>query len=303
VDDNDWSDLVRQIKKGKCTPFLGAGINAPFLPSGDKLARELAESFKYPFDDAGDLIKVTQYVATVRSDPTRPKREVLALLEQALQGIQAERVSRDTVVYSDEQPIGLLASLPFAIYITTNYDPLMYNGLIARGKAARREICRWDILSMEADRVSNGRRSGETCNEEPGEPKPAAPMVFHLHGADLEEASLVLTEDDYTTFLVNLRLMTIPDRVRERLSGGLLFLGYSFKDWDFRVLHQAIVRQREATSRYGSISVQLPWEEDEKTRNLAMQYLDQHFGRKAISVYWGTAQDFLAELTKRCNGP
>jgi hypothetical protein len=37
--DRDWEILLRRIHDGKCTPFLGAGINHGVLPLGSEIAR------------------------------------------------------------------------------------------------------------------------------------------------------------------------------------------------------------------------------------------------------------------------
>jgi len=63
-------------------------------------------------------------------------------------------------------------------------------------KDARREICRWQDILQHVESI---------FEKEPGyRPTPANPLVFHLHGALDVSESLVLTEDDYLTFLANM---------------------------------------------------------------------------------------------------
>ena len=54
----DWDMLLQRIHAGKCTPFLGAGINHGVLPLGAEIARKWAETFAYPLEDASDLARV-----------------------------------------------------------------------------------------------------------------------------------------------------------------------------------------------------------------------------------------------------
>jgi hypothetical protein len=40
LSDRDWEILLRRIQDGKCTPFLGAGVNDKVLPLGSEIARK-----------------------------------------------------------------------------------------------------------------------------------------------------------------------------------------------------------------------------------------------------------------------
>jgi|SRR5215469_14106530 len=59
----DWDDLLWFIRKGICTPFIGAGASYPFLPLGGELANDWADRFNYPLKDSMDLPKVAQFMA------------------------------------------------------------------------------------------------------------------------------------------------------------------------------------------------------------------------------------------------
>jgi SIR2-like domain len=280
-EDSDWEALVRQIRKGNCTPFLGAGVNKPFLSLGAEVAQTLAVKYGYPLDDAKDLIRVGQYVATVKADPMRPKDDILSLLENEVAKAPAEQV------FAPNMPLGILADLPFRVYITTNYDDLLVRALRTRGREPQREICRWNQATQK--------------DKPPNFPEATVerPVVFHLHGADSNRDSIVLTEDDYVTFLVNLKQDIIPPCIRESLASGILFIGYSLQDWNFRVLHQALVSAREVTTQHGSLSVQVPWEKDAQRREAIEQYLERYFGARHIRIYWGYADGFLQDLKGR----
>ena len=59
----DWTLLLKRIREGRCTPFLGAGASYGTLPLGAAIAEDWAKEFGYPLEDSYDLIKVSQFVA------------------------------------------------------------------------------------------------------------------------------------------------------------------------------------------------------------------------------------------------
>lgn len=288
----DWDDLLYRISRNKCTPFLGAGINYGILPLGNDLAIKLSAEFKCPLPDDSDLAKVAQYIA-LRRDPVRAKEAVLDILNDEL-GRQEETVKISDLLNDPEQPLNVLANIPFSIYMTTNYDDLMFRALAARQKAPKRDFCRWS---------KNLRSEGEPSvfdSDADFTPEPAIPLVFHLHGYDKIEQSLVLTEDDYLDFLVNLssdRDLLLPPRIQRAMTGtSLLFIGYGLEDWDFRVLFHGLVNSMESGLRHKSVAVQL--DVDEEMRD----HLTRYFNEMKIKVYWGTAQEFAADLRERWEG-
>ena len=59
----DWDLLISRIRKGECTPFLGAGACAGTLPLASEVAHRWAEDYDFPLlADNGNLIKVAQCV-------------------------------------------------------------------------------------------------------------------------------------------------------------------------------------------------------------------------------------------------
>ncbi|MFC1718509.1 SIR2 family protein [Candidatus Poribacteria bacterium] len=290
--DRDWDDLLYRISKRKCTPFLGAGVNHGILPLGAGLAGKLAAEFDCPLPDNSDLAKVAQYVALERDDPVRAKESVLDILNDELEE-KEKAVKISDRLNNPEHPLSVLADLPFSIYMTTNYDDLMFRALDleARQKKPRREFCRWSrTLRSESDpSVLN--------SDSDFAPEPATPLVFHLHGYDEQETSLVLTEDDYLDFLVNLSRdqdLLLPPRIQRAITGtSLLFIGYGLEDWDFRVLFHGLVDPMEKGLRRKSVAVQLDVEGEMK------EHLIKYFDNLHIGVYWGTAQEFVAELRER----
>lgn len=280
LSENDWEILLSRIKSGNCTPFLGAGACNGILPQAKEIANNWSIRHKYPMDDIDDLSNVAQYLAVTR-DPMFPKDEVSKLLISSYP-------DENTAI---EETHGLIARLPIPVYITTNYDNFMDRALRSYRKKPRRVVCKWNRYIKD---------SGEFSLEEGFEGSVENPIVFHLHGLNELSESLVLTEDDYVDFLVNVskeKTSLIPARIQRALTGSsLLFIGYSMKDWSFRVIFRGLISQMEKSLRRLSIAVQLSLGEKEKE-----DYLNKYFGEMKIKVFWGDSRDFIKELNKRWN--
>jgi len=293
--DTEWSILLERIKEQKCTPFLGAGACYGSIELGSQIAEAWARHYNYPLTDCQDLARVAQFLATTY-DPMFPKTHILREY--------IDRATRPDFTERDE-PHGLLADLPLPIYMTTNYDDFMAYALESRHKDPIREICRWNSQISDMASVFDGEF----------EPHPAKPVVFHLHGRhnhEMAEESIVLTEDDYLDFLVEVsrdlarpprEAKMIPSRIRRALSGtSLLFIGYTLRDWSFRVLYRGLVAPTERSLRRLSVTVQLVPDlanAEGETLTSAEHYLERYFDTDDVRVYWGTARQFCAELRDR----
>jgi hypothetical protein len=290
LDEKTWEMLLNRISDGKCTPFLGAGASYGLLPLAGDVARRWAIEYKYPFPDSSDLAKLAQYVA-LNYDRMVPKENILKIFAK-------EAVAPD---FKDPlQPHRILAELSLPIYLTTNYDNLMTQALESRHKDPRRELCRWNKLLEKHESAFDKKQFKPTV---------ANPVVFHLHGHSQVPESLVLTEDDYLDFLVNLSSLPnlIPAAVRGALEKTtLLFIGYRIVDWNFRVLMRGISRYIEPSLKRINIAVMLPPRPEELTpsefdagRRKAQEYMDKYYQSLGIQVYWGTAAEFVSELKQR----
>jgi hypothetical protein len=276
--DEDWDLLLGRIETGSCTPFLGAGACSGTLPLGSDVARRWAGTYAYPLEDAHDLPRVAQFLAVRMDDAMFPKE----LMRNELQGLDPPDFRRE------DEPHGTLAKLPLPVFMTTNYDDFMIRALELEQKNPRREICRWNRSpALKDERV---------VLTSSFVPTPAAPVVFHLHGHLSIPESIVLTEDDYLDFLVAVSSQPklLPHQIKKALAGAsLLFIGYRLTDWDFRVIHRGLVMAGEASLRRLSVTVQLRPGDPER------DYLEKYFGAMNVRVYWGNANDFVAELRSR----
>ena len=177
----------------------------------------------------------------------------------------------------------------------------MEDALRAKGRAFVREICRWNReLSDSPSEFDQGY-----------EPTPQRPVVFHLHGCADRHESMVVTEDDYLDFLVNISkdLATNPVSPKERpvlplrirraiTTSNLLFIGYGLSDINFRVILRGLVHSLERSGRRIHITVQHPGDDGDDTD--LRRYLDQYFGWTLdLQVCWCTTRQFTQELRRR----
>jgi hypothetical protein len=284
--DDDWKLLLSRIERGKCTPFVGAGASATALPLGSAVARQWAKERGYPLWDPDDLSKVAQFLAVVSEDAMSPKEEIQELFA---------RVAITPDFASQDEPYAILADLPLPIYLTTNYDDFLVQALRVRGKDPVQDFCRW------TDRPSLRARPSPFERPEGFIPTPEQPLVYHLHGLiDLPE-SLVLTEDDYVDFLVNIsNVDVVPPRVREALADSMLiFLGYRLADWNFRVIYRALVERIDPSGRRLNMTVQLQPEKVPGSPDAARDYLERYYRAMKVRVFWGDVRDFTATLRRR----
>jgi hypothetical protein len=282
--DRDWDLLVRAITNRRCTPFLGAGVNAGVLPLGSDIASKWASDYEYPLKDSDNLIRVAQFLA-VEYYPMFPKDEIVRLFQE---------ISASPDFSDKSEPHRVLAEFPLPVYLTTNYDNFMIAALERKYRDAKLELCRWNTLTRnEPSRFDDGY-----------EPSPANPVVFHLHGHVEVPSSIVLSEDDYFDFLVNISRdpLLIPQRIQKALTEtSVLFIGYGLADWNFRVLLQGLSRFMEKGVRRHHIAVMIPPDipDSESQQTKVQAYLSAYYQNIDVKVFWGTAREFCAELSKR----
>lgn len=285
LEDSDWNLLLKRIKDGKCTPFIGAGACYEKIPLGCQIAQEWASTYKYPLNDCNDLARVSQFLA-VTEDPMSPKEKIKDKIKDHLDKVDNQYFK------NPDEPHGVLADLPLPVYITSNYDDFMVRALKSRDKKPKQELCRWNKYIREIiPKVSELN------------PDVSNPVVFHFHGFYEIPESLVLTEDDYFDFLVNISRDEdlIPARIQQALTGAsLLFLGYKIADLDLRVLLRSLDSYFEKSLSRVHLSVQLiPEVGSKEQKEQAQKYLTRYFNKLDIRVYWGDCREFAGELKRR----
>lgn len=206
--------LLDDIINNKCLPIIGAGFSRnATLPKGVvmPLWNDLADSFArkmkgYPYINAIDSI------SAFCQQHGRPKTiEVLRTLLQ--------------IGIAKPGPAHLaFANLPFDMVVTTNFDFLLEDAYNIQGKSI------FPVLEEDSLSISNfGNTSG----------KNKVTVVIKIHGDLNHSKQLVMTEDDYDTFMIEKPLMCtfLASMLIVRTP---LFIGYSLEDPDFRGIWQVI---------------------------------------------------------------
>ncbi len=306
-----WTGLVRMIQQGKCTPILGPRVHGRWLPTHEEVAQAWAQQHGYPFTGKPDLAGVSQYMASSQGDDF-PRYELLnALMSEFKKRLPAELAPTRTVNTLTDLVAALdwkaltaddpnevhrvMARLNLPLYLTTNPDSFMTEALKAAGKQPAREICRWN---------DNLDGLPSLFEERPDYvPIPASPLVYHLFGTDEQVESLVLTEDTLLDYMVKISAESerIPPYIWAALTNSsLMFLGYSLRDWEFRVIMRGLVASRGQRRRFKHVAVQLDVSDVAAGEMGAVQgFLQQYFLAAEINVFWGTTQQFVAELREQ----
>jgi hypothetical protein len=252
--DAHFEMLAHAFAKGRVVPLLGAGVNLcghppsdvwdrRFLPDGRQLARELATLAPLPKSesDTTDLIQVSQWVSVMAG--TGP---LYAQLRDVFEPEYAP-----TIVHE------YLASLPtrlrlpdgrsrHVLVVTTNYDDVLERAFEAAGEpyevfayiAAGEHVGKFLHYPVDGGEailieVANRYLAGDLAEQS---------AIVKLHGAldrrDEARDSYVIREDDYIGYLTRADpSQLLPAPLAARLSRShFLFLGYSLRDWNLRVI-------------------------------------------------------------------
>ena len=285
--ESDWEVLLRRIREEKCTPVLGTGVYSETTNLRATIAEEWASEEGYPLQDVLNLARVARFIS-IKYDADYTKGKLLD---------RFERVAKPK--FDDpNNPYSILAALPVPIYLTTTYDDFMAQALKKANRDVRREMCRWNkMIGSEPSIFEDGF-----------DPTIANPLVFHFHGWTDSLESLVLTEDDYFEFLINVSSdpSIIPTRIQRAITGSsLLLLGYRLDDWDFRVMFHLMASYLERSLGRTHVAVQIAQVKDEtpeEEKSKARDYLNLYFEKYKkldIRIYWGTCLEFISELKAR----
>lgn len=323
----DWDIIIEQINAGGCTPMIGNHLAGQVVFGTTTIVDGWAQQTSYPLRRR-TLTRIAQYRSFISSSPLRAKRDYLKFLkEQALaqaehrpdarpehlQGVrsQVEGLSFSELVCEHlrqpnfrrdvDNPLSILAALDFKLYLTTSPHRLLETALTAWGKQPHSEVYAWrDDLQ---DLLEKKNLLFQPESRPIFVPSVKEPLVVHLHGIDDVSASLVLSEDDYLEFLVNithdLPTPVIRNEVRTAIKNSLLLLiGYRMHAWDLRVLLQGLIRKKSISSQSRSFAVQLEPQHMQGVLDPTnyQNYLTKYFDKIEFDIYWGDPQSFLQTL-------
>jgi hypothetical protein len=316
-----WTRLLKDITRGKCTPFLGPGVTADLLPSPLDLAQTLAVEYDYPLADCNSLVHVGQFVAThgyagLCEDmvqalvtgyrrrmglPDEPGGPEMSLSEAVESSSWSQRVQ----ARFDSEIHHQLADLDLPLYLTTNFDNFMTLALQARlPEEESHRVRRVPLAWRKEVRDEAGREDIDLVPP----PSRQHPVVLHLFGTDDDLLSMVLTEDDYLDYLAHIfrdHQSLLPGNAKAAVaSTSLLFLGYDLHDLALKVILRGLLPNLDLKRwQRRHVAVQLePSTVDRARQREVMDYLRRYFSRSSgveIDVYWGSVHQFVAELHDR----
>lgn len=241
-------ELVRTICEGNCILFLGAGINAKSPdyvsenlkyrnnpPAGQELASAIAAACSYPIDEELTLQRVSLYCKDQRLGRRKLENTVVRSLTLDSGGN----------LFKPSAILQMMARLPFRIIITTNYDDLYLEALKEAGKTPT--VAFYDQTLQTKGGALDFKHEDLTV---------ASPLVYKMHGDIHKPASMILTEDDYVDFIYKMGRGGDEHPIGESLQKALkdwniLYIGYSLRDFNLRVLLKALKRSSPATMPEG----------------------------------------------------
>ena len=229
--DDPLREAAEALISGRLVPVLGADLA--------DLAARLSERFSYPLDPL-NLPRIAQYVSVMKG-PGPLHDELHALLEVD---------SPPTVVhrfFASLPPLLRERGVPHQLIVTTSYDLALERAFLDAGE-------KFDVVSY----IAEGSNRGKFCHLDSGgrgtlieRPNEYASelslerrtVILKLHGqvdraSDRAWESFVVTEDHYIEYLARSEVSSVvPVGLAAKLRRShFLFLGYSFVDWNLRLL-------------------------------------------------------------------
>ena len=286
--------LIRDgLHQGRVIPFLGSGASlgergpnttwdkkhALCMPTATELAHYLADRTAFPPDETLDLAKVAQYYSVVGGRGP---------LDQELRDI----FGRDYPLTSLHSYLASV-SAPLLI-VTTNYDDLIERAFDACNHA-------YDVVIHTTDPAIGDRvlwrQHGckESCEIIPNKldiDLQKTNVVYKIHGAvdrhNQKRDQFVITEDDYVDFLVRMtKNKAIPAIFAEPFQTcHFLFLGYSLRDWNLRVVLNRIEKDLRRPRAIKSWAIQY------KPSSLERRFWQE----RGVEVYEMTTNEFVKNI-------
>jgi len=304
--EDHYKRVAKRLLAGRVVPLLGAGVNRcgrpdgvdwhkpEYLPDGGELADHLAEVTDFPERPAHDLLRVSQYFA-VMDGPGPLYLELRDVLDAdypptAVHEFFAE-LPEVRARYEKARPAGLI--------VTTNYDDLLE-------RALRHRNVPFDLVAYQAV----GEHVGSFLHYRDGrDPVPIAVpnaymdvdpeerlVVLKIHGAidrdDEGRDSYVITEDDYIDYLAMVEPSEfLPAAVLAYLKRCyFLFLGYSLRDWNLRVILNRIWGQQQ-------LDVQ-SWAIQKPPNGKGAEIEQKLWARRGeVDLLYGTLEEYTVKLS------
>jgi CHAT domain/SIR2-like domain len=326
--EDTWTALAEGIKVGDFTPVIGPLLAKGIIGSREDIARHWVRKWHMPLTahNQEDLAQVAQYLR-VRTTEDFIRKQLLSHLMNEITQRQRQADPEDVIwqlprgllashdpaqaisevgrrlrTLDQGDPYRILAELDASVYVTTGWTDLLQDALKDNGRDPITMTFLWKPSVVPPWEVPVGTKKPKT--DAHVEPTLERPLVYHLYGRLDDLDSVVLTEDDYFTWLMawNIRRKSVPPSVLKAVTAkSLLFLGYRMDDWDFRVVFHIITSLggRELLRRHQHVGVQLPSESQMIEPAAVQQYFESYFREAQISIYWGETRQFLNDMRLR----
>jgi SIR2-like domain len=264
---------------------------ALFYPSAGELASYLAEKFSYPGEGAPELVQISQYAAL--------ERGTHHLYKRLREVFDADYPPNSLHTFLAELP-ALLGGRQarYQLIVTTNYDDGLERAFEAAGEPFELVTYLAEGLLEERGKFVHLPHDGEPvlikdANSYQALSVDKRTVILKIHGAvnrdDAERDSYVITEDHYIEYLSQTELCRlIPVHLLKELrTANFLFLGYSMRDWNLRVILHRIAAERRLGSNSWAI-------QRDPSR------LDQKFwARRNVEILDVPLDRYVAELRRR----
>lgn len=308
--------VIKAMTDGKVVPFLGAGVNlcgrpdgvsfqqGTYLPSGGELAKLLARIFEYPPEGQEvecpnchqkhqvpyplDLLRVAQHVEVMAgSGPLYEELHELFNADYPPTPLHTFLAALPSTMRSKNLPPR------YQLIVTTNYDDVLERAFNDAKEP-------FDLVAYIAEGQDRGKfrhfspegidQLVETPNEYKAVSTDKRTVILKIHGAvdrpTGDRDNYVITEDHYIDFLTRTDISSLlPVLLAAKMRRShFLFLGYSLRDWNLRViLHRIWGGQRLS---YESWAIQLdPKEFDTKFWN-----------KRDVGLFNVRLEDYVARL-------
>lgn len=199
--------LREDIVNNRCVPIIGAGFSKnAIIPPGEQMPnwKELGEAFSNEMGET--FVTATDSISAYEYEHQRPK-----LIEKLREFLLIDSVEPG-------EPHKSFCALPFEIIITTNFDFLLEDGYRTLNKL-------FHVFIDEASLSITPPRNSVS--------------ILKLHGDFDHPSRLIITENDYDSFL-NRYPLVATFLCNLLISKTPLFIGYSIDDPDFRNVWQLI---------------------------------------------------------------
>jgi DNA-binding SARP family transcriptional activator/class 3 adenylate cyclase len=270
VDADHYEEVTKTLLAGRLVVVLGFGANLAerpddaewsdaerrFPPTATDVAMFLARRFDYPHDHAGDLARVSEYVALTKG--------VGPLYDELHAMFDRDYPPGPVHTFAAEiARLARAAGAPYPLVVTTHYDRTLERAFAD----ADEEV---DVVCY----IAAGRSRGKFLHLEPaGEasvieiPNAYAelslkerPAILKLHGQvdsrpERDHESFVISEDDYIGYLAQAEIANVlPVNLAAKLRRShYLFLGYALEEWHLRVFLHRIWGDQQAAYRSWAI--------------------------------------------------